>query len=405
MFKSVKKFVINMIICYMAVILLTGCGQGNSVTEKNLVVLVGNTKNEASINVSAIEDKIKDVCNVCGTITIIQIDGNPYIVEQLKIPERKKGISQTKKEQIIAEQCSQIKALLTQCVPKTEEIDTLKALQMASRALANCTGEKEVILLHSGLSTKGMVDFTQIFLESEQSEKLVSNLIEEQAIPDFKDVNIVWSGLGETVYPQADLYDKNRRNLQADWKAVLEASGADSVNFLSGVALNKNADTNLPFVSEVPIVKPASIWEKQDCEFNLEEIFKYDGDKIQFKPDTDELLTSNSEILLLFSKLIQYMKSNSEYRIMLIGTTASPGDEDGRRELSLKRVAAIKKIFVDSGKVLESQIITVGLGYDNELTVNDTDENGMLVELQAKQNRAVFVTNMESDLAKKFLKY
>lgn len=403
MFKNIKIFIISIMICCMSVILLTGCHE-ESTTKKNLVVLVGNTKNEALINFSSIEDKIKEVCDVCGTITIIQVDGNPYIVDQLKIPERKKFISENKKKEIITTQYSQIKALLTQCMPKTDEVDTLKALQMASRALADCIGEKEVIVLHSGLSTKGLINFTQILLESEQSEKIVSNLIEEQAIPDFKDVNIIWSGLGETVYPQDDLYNKNRNNLQADWEAVLKESKADNVTFLSGVTLNTNtnANTNLPFVSEVPIVKPASIWE-EGYEFNSKKIFKYDGEKIEFKPETDEILTSNSEVLLLFSKLIQYMKFNPEYKIMLIGTTASPGDEGGSIELSLKRVETIKKIFVDLGGVLESQIITVGLGFDNELTEKDTDENGKLVESLARKNRAVFVTGMESDLAKKIL--
>lgn len=404
MFKNVKKLIVGMVVCCMIGV-LAGCESPKN-EEVNLVVLIGNTKNEEAINVSVIEDKIKDVCDVCGTITIIQIDGDPYVVDQLKIPERKQGLSQSKKEQIITEQYSQIKAVLTHCTPKTEQVDTLKALQIASRMLADCEGEKEVILLHSGLATTGMVDFTQILLESEQSEKLVSNLIKEKDIPDFKNVNIIWSGLGETQYPQDDLYSKHRYNLQVAWQMILDESGADNVTFLSGVSLNKttNPDNNLPFVSKVPIIKPASIWE-ENYKFSMDDgaVFKYDGDKISFKPDSDEILTSDSEVLLLFSELIEYMKLNSEYTIMLAGTTASPGYESGHKELSLKRVAKIKNILVDSGGISENQIITVGLGNDNELTVKDTDENGILIESQAKQNRAVFVMNVQSDFAKKIL--
>ena len=60
-------------------------------------------------------------------------------------------------------------------------------------------------------------------------------------------------------------------------------------------------------------------------------------------------------------------------------------------KLSTERAETVKKLLIDFGAD-SSRIKTKGLGYTkNPLRVNDLNENGYLLESEAKKNRAVYI--------------
>ncbi len=358
----VRKLLVG-ILTIMLMSCLTGCVNPWAKREpekqdvkKNVVVLMGNTANEASFDPSTMKDTIKDACKTCGTVSIIQLDGDPYLVDTLKIPAYKDGISDTKKEQIASNQCAQIMAILEKCEPKTPELDVLKGLQMASRQLAQVEGEKVLLVASSGLATKGLVNFADVYLEKDQSKEILENLDAEKAIPNFSDTHIVWTGMGDTIAPQIDLYDKHRDNLMNTWKLILEESTATSVDMNTKLSVETVAKEGVPDVSEVPILQPASLWSEGDFAFSKKEdseyIYKYDGDKLSFKPGSPELLTSEKTVQQMFEKLIKHMKEDKSYEVLLVGTTASAGTDKELKQLSLKRTETVKQILVNAGASL-----------------------------------------------------
>ena len=75
----------------------------------------------------------------------------------------------------------------------------------------------------------------------------------------------------------------------------------------------------------------------------------------------------------------------------LVGTTATAGTAQGRKQLSQMRADAVKELLVDMGVPAE-HITTRGVGINHPDHVPDVTDDGLLLPGPAAQNRAVFVT-------------
>ena len=95
-----------------------------------------------------------------------------------------------------------------------------------------------------------------------------------------------------------------------------------------------------------------------------------------------------------------FLKENTSKRILIVGTTASTGQDASCLKLSLDRAEACKNTLIEMG-VSNEQIETLGLGRKKcFLRVNDLDVNGKLIENLASQNRAVYIFDSDSLEAK-----
>ena len=108
--------------------------------------------------------------------------------------------------------------------------------------------------------------------------------------------------------------------------------------------------------------------------FNGKEIT--DGDtvifnKIQFAVGGSSLSESAKTEL---DKIYQLLADNESVEIELSGYTSSEGDPLVNKNLSLNRVDACKKYIVDKG-IAPGRIYTIGMGPDNPVAPNDTEEN------------------------------
>lgn len=95
-----------------------------------------------------------------------------------------------------------------------------------------------------------------------------------------------------------------------------------------------------------------------------------------------------------------------EHAVLLAGTTATDGTQASCVDLSERRANAVKKILTDTYGVPESQIKTIGLGYEEDPFTRGKDRaaNGDFVESEGRKNRRVVVLDIEDPIAKKILK-
>ena len=94
-----------------------------------------------------------------------------------------------------------------------------------------------------------------------------------------------------------------------------------------------------------------------------------------------------------------------DHKILLAGTTATFGDQTACVNLSNARAEAVKNMLVNTFGVPEDQLLTVGLGYEDDPFERgrDVDSSGKFVPTEAAKNRRVIVMDAETDIAKQVL--
>ncbi len=97
--------------------------------------------------------------------------------------------------------------------------------------------------------------------------------------------------------------------------------------------------------------------------------------------------------------------AHPDHPILLAGTTATNGTQEECVDLSNRRAAAVKDLLVSAFGVPESQLQSVGLGYEADPFVRgqDRDANGKFVESEGAKNRRVIVMDANDPIAQELL--
>ena len=97
--------------------------------------------------------------------------------------------------------------------------------------------------------------------------------------------------------------------------------------------------------------------------------------------------------------------AHPDHPILLAGTTATFGTQEGCVRLSTRRTEAVKDLLVSEFGVPESQLITIGLGFADDPFVRgrDRDAYNNFIETEAAKNRRVIVLDAESEIARQIL--
>ena len=392
-------------------LLLTGCGAKREYDTEllsnydNAIVLCGNHANNVKPDYSKIEHTITNVALEYGNISIICIDGNPYLAKDVSISEQKKGLSSSKRETIAKSQASQIIDFMNteDCIAKEEEANCLKSFEIASRVV-NSTSYKNknnvVYVFDSGLSTTGVINFCDIGMDSSRIDELIKILENESMIYDLTGVDIYWYGIGDVAEPQADLSSAQKEFLKSFWSEYLVKTGAN-VYFMTDITTDV-FDMKMPYVSPVLSITPAVEWNASQEKQDFPDVVTFDEEILGFKAGTAELI-DKFEAEEILTKTSDYLRENPDKCILVVGCTANWGDlENYCKPLSQNRSDVIKQILVEQG-IAEERISTYGLGYENPFYKNDVDENGKLVEELAKANRCIVLLDADSELAQKII--
>lgn len=363
--------------------LLTGC---HTATEApvSLAVVAGVHSNASviSLNSTSLYQAVYDACASYGDVTLIRCDGAPQVYFQASIaPPDVSGLSDNRLRTRAQSYTEQILAQLDDAAAVTGELDTLQALRLAGQALSTADGQCEVLMLDTGLSTRGL-DFTNGLLDAEP-EAVVSSLREDDALPDLEGVSVTWSYLGQVADPQEPLTPAQQKNLEDIWRQVLLAAGAAEVTFTSDFATG-TANTGLPAVSLV---------ETNTWTLSLPQL---DQAQVAFVGDTDRFLDEEAASQAIL-EVASFLEEHPALEVYVVGTTAS-GDEAVCLDLSQRRALAVCQVLSDYG-VTESRLTPLGLGFSDPWHVEDRDADGALVEDLARQNRKVLILDRNSSEA------
>lgn len=402
-----KKLLLSvLLIMAMSLGLLAGCSNSEN-PEIALAVVVGKHGNsmEIPLNAPSIKEAIYNSCYTYGSVAFVTVDGNPKVYYQANIPEPEVGgLTESKKQSIANGYTEQLLSEIRNASPEVAEVDTLKAIQQAAFTLqgSSDSADKVMVIMDSGLSTVGYLDFTKGLLEADV-ESIVEALKEAEAIPNMQDVSVVWMFNGQTASPQQELSERQKKKLQEIWTAILLEGGAKEVNFASDIASELSEEV-FPVVSLVDVEARSinvDIEERTPVEIIIDEPIEtviLDNTSVQFIGDKavfvdKELAMSHIE------KIAEQLLMHPDNKVYVIGTTAS-GNREFCNQLSIDRAQMVKDALIAMG-VPESQLIPMGLGFEDPWHVDDLDDSGRQIESQACQNRKVLIVDVNGNDAEK----
>ena len=153
------------------------------------------------------------------------------------------------------------------------------------------------------------------------------------------------------------------------------------------------------------IMVKSSDANKQESDLVFETPFEINDTQIQFVAESDEFI-DEARVKEVLKPVAEAILAHPESSVLLAGTTATDGDQAARVELSDKRAKAVKNLLVTIYKVPESQIETIGLGFEADPFERgkDRDANGNFIESEGRKNRRVVVLDTEDPIAQEILK-
>lgn len=393
-----KKILVNLALV-MVLIFASACGKvgGQEVEKENVQLLLGIRNNSKAPDLKKAEEEIKGALKSQGNLGLTLIDGSPKLVKSFESPKPKAMLSPSKKQDILSTQFEEINTFIGGLRPQAPECDILKAINISADNLADRGGVKSLVIMDSGLSTTGLLDFRSADVASLKIDEIIGALQSKKAIPNLEGVDVSWYGMGQTTDPQIEPSSEYKYVLEELWTAILKEAGAKSVH----IARESLEDVELDR-SDFPKVSPVDCKLEESIIASLDEPMVFGQEKIKFKSDSAELLTNKKDVEARLKPIVDFMNENSQEKILLAGTTAKYGSQKSCEDLSLKRCETIKTILVSMG-IEETRIRLLGLGYENPFYQNDLKSDGSQDEVLAVKNRTVIVMSLKSQTAKDLL--
>ena len=393
-----KKILVNLALV-MVLIFASACGKvgGQEVEKENVQLLLGIRNNSKAPDLKKAEEEIKSALKSQGNLGLTLIDGSPKLVKSFESPKPKAMLSPSKKQDILNTQFEEINTFIGGLRPQAPECDILKAINISADNLADRSGVKSLVIMDSGLSTTGLLDFRSADVASLKIDEIIGALQSKKAIPNLEGVDVSWYGMGQTTDPQIEPSSEYKYVLEELWTAILKEAGAKSVHIAREILEDVELDR-----SDFPKVSPVDCKLEESIIASLDEPMVFGQEKIKFKSDSAELLTNKKDVEARLKPIVDFMNENSQEKILLAGTTAKYGSQKSCEDLSLKRCETIKTILVSMG-IEEARIRLLGLGYENPFYQNDLKADGSQDEVLAVKNRTVIVMSLKSQTAKDLL--
>lgn len=397
-----KKALSSFLVLILSLVSLTGCSKDTEKYKNNdwgvdpntpfcASLVVGKHANGPNLNFNS--DKIQDLLFLnayCeGSISVIEVDGNPFICMDEKIPEYLDGISENKKRTLANGYAKEVTNVLYNAQANEPEADPMKAITLSASVLqGKSTGKKIMLIMDSGLGTTGYMDFSSNPLLEANETQIVDALKKENALPNLEGIEVYWLYCGQVSSPQNELSESEKKHLQSIWSSILTESGAVKVTFASDIA-SGDEYKELPSVTTID-PKDRSIDVILDT-------FVLDESKVGFIGDKSEFVNEKVALKKL-EEVATVLKDHPHNTVYVVGTTAT-GNKEFCDTLSLDRANKVVNTLIQLG-VSKTQLIPKGLGFNNNFHKNDI-ENGVLIESLAKENRRVLIIDVKSEDAKK----
>ena len=311
-----------------------------------------------------------------GSAALIITDGQPQVYGPVKFNVKKNNEIQQNKAN------NKLKASFVEIVKEARaqvpETDVLTSVSLAARVLNAGTAEnKQLIILHSGVSTAATLPMEDINIVNEDPVALVDRLEEAAMIPDLEGVSVEWFGAGDTAGSQLTLSAKQTEAIKAFWSEYFNRAKA-SLTFhsdvISGPAITEFGHTVTPMAADGGI-----------------DFLKITNEQIAFRPDSVEFADEAAASTVLNELAEQIRTSSSSYVIAGSVAKVDGSTAESAKRLGLARAKAVRDRLV-AASVDSGRLICYGLGFEA------TDCRSSVEE----ENRCVFLVQANTAQAAQF---
>ncbi len=411
--------------------LFTGCNS-NEVTNEvkaslgmdvssvvHCVYIIDQSKYTAKYNMEQLlDDTISNYYQAYGsTATILRLDGEPKVVDHLSYEDNGKGGSGAWKEKDRQEAVSLIiDSIENNTSPVNAELNVLKSLRLACDELGTYTeGVKKIVIVSSLCQTMAPLNLTA-GLDAYSNEDVINetvadlnNIMEIPSMEDIDSVEIFGAGYMDTsTGEQGELTALDTSNLESLWSAIFESAGATNVTFHSNTPDGNSQINDYPSVTPIKVSELNNYFICADSTTTNDNIdltnnvLCFTETTLAFKPDSAELLSTESEALETLKPVITYATANSDAKLAIFAATAWGDDENALLELSANRAGTVKSLLIKAG-VSEENMVCYSLGYvRNPYKYTCFDDDNNWNEDSARLNRVVYITDASSEAADVF---
>ena len=403
MSKTIGAAIIAIVILISSMTLFTGCAESSDRANERPVAVVfvlGAHANSKVLNLNSdlVKGKLQEAATSYGMVAAVSNDENPELVYSRKyeVEDRYKG-NRELLEKLGKEAAVKDLQQLQLVRANDAEVDTLESLRLAVRTFESAPqdAEKVLIVLDTGLSTTGLLDFQGNLINAE-AETIAQQLSEREAVPDLSGISVFWQGMGDVEMPQPELSPAQRKNLERIWKAVVEKGGGsfEAMDYVPNPADDSEA---LPKVSVVDLPQEAAL-RFDPASISFDEPRVLSEEQVRFIGDSDRYAEPEKAESVI-EPVAVYMKNNSGFRLLLVGTTAGDQPSEYTTDLSARRAETVRRTLIAFG-IEESRIRVLGMGPSDPWHIPGagTGSNEM-----ASQNRKVVLLDLDSETAQNLL--
>lgn len=396
--KLISMIVVCAVVALAFVTTFAGCTGTHENAEKSAVCFVlVNTANSQGLNLTnpLIQDTVFNTIRNYGYISIVNGDGDPKVVfmQSFEIEDRFKNAAAVKLDRDARNKTDALIDSMEMVTAIDPEVDYMAALNLAARSLSSLEGydNKSIIVIGTGLSTSGVLNFQNNLLSTEPAT-VVKLLEEKKEIPDFSGISVYWAQLGDVALPQEPLNSIQKDKLQQIYKGIIETGGG-TFTYNTFIANPVNEDISYPPVSIIelpdddPIIFDSEIIESIDSNNPViltEEDICFKGDSAEFK-DPDKAY----KVLRLIAD------KYSGISILVCGTTAGDSPTEHTKTLSKQRAEAVMNCLINDFGLDPSKIIAIGLGNQDPWHVHGIP----VQDKEASCNRKVVILDASSEIA------
>jgi hypothetical protein len=357
---------------------LTGCEASAEAAEPTgaLAIVVGAHANMPPADLDGTAASARDMAVAQQSyFSVVVADGAPYVAESGGL----EAAGDTGLEEQREANRKRVDDAVAAARARTPETDLLAALQVAAASIQAQPGHRRIVVLDSGLSTTGALDFTNPDLLDAVPSEIADALGTSQKLPALDGMSVDFLGLGNTAEPQAELDRIRRTQLQSIWTVVAETAGASSV------AVESTSAQGLP-AGDLPPVKPVPMPPGYSCTDNVMTIT---GGKLAFRPYTDVFLdpATAEEILRPVADQVK----DGMLTAVLNGTSADIRDPAEQMMLTYFQAQAVANVWLEFDLPVQ-QLTVVGLGSDFPGHRPERDADGNLDPAVAEANRTITIT-------------
>lgn len=387
------------ILAALLLLTLTGCAKQETSAKKAVCFAAAHTANSQGLNFSAprIADSVLEAVSGYGYVSVVSIDGSPEIIaaQSFDIPEQYKKASKAKLEKDAQANAAAVLSALQAVTANDPEADYLEGLRLAVRSLTAVDAPKTIVMLGTGLSTAGDLDFRNNLLLAEP-KTVAQQLNERKAIPNLTGITVYWQQLGDTAAPQPELTQVQKENLEAIWREIITLGGGSLI--VDPFPAVNPGNESLPSVSPVNLPAENPIrFDPEQTEALLESPLVLTEEQVTFVGDEANFLHPE-EAVEKIRPVADYLQRNPQVKILLVGTTAGDSTTEYTSRLSKERAETVRNTLISLG-IAEDRITAIGMGSSDPWHISGAGTEGTL----AAANRKVVILDADSESARHIL--